>query len=268
MYRGKPVNLFVYGDGSDGELTVTSGTTTLARDMYYRNVTVNSGCFINIGGFRLFVQNNLINNGTIHRNGNAASGITGGAVLAVGTLGGGDAGGSAYDEPVTPVTTTNSIGGSGGSAGAGGGSNVTAVGVTFGGPVPVRALREGVLGNSSTRFRVVGGGGGGGGQNGSQVGGGGGGGAAVVLVSARKITGSGAINAIGGAGADANQSGSGSGGGGGGGGGVIIICGLIASTITTSAAGGAGGLKGPGGTSDGAAGASGNVITIKNGIPR
>ena len=31
-----------YGDGSDGNVTISSGTTVLTRDMYYNNLTINS----------------------------------------------------------------------------------------------------------------------------------------------------------------------------------------------------------------------------------
>src|SRR5258708_7049394 len=39
-----------FGDGSDGTVTISSGTTTLARDMYYNNLTINgSGALVTNG---------------------------------------------------------------------------------------------------------------------------------------------------------------------------------------------------------------------------
>jgi hypothetical protein len=50
--------LFVYGDGSDGNVTLTVNTT-LTRDMYYNNLTINSGVNLDPSGYRIFVQNTL-----------------------------------------------------------------------------------------------------------------------------------------------------------------------------------------------------------------
>src|ERR1051325_5762551 len=40
------VTLGLFGDGSDGAVTLT-GNTTLTRDMYYESLTINSGVVLN-----------------------------------------------------------------------------------------------------------------------------------------------------------------------------------------------------------------------------
>jgi len=54
----------VYGTGSDGTVVIASNTS-LTRDMYYDNLTVNSGATLNPNGYRIFVKNTLTLNGTI-----------------------------------------------------------------------------------------------------------------------------------------------------------------------------------------------------------
>jgi hypothetical protein len=78
------------GDGSDGNVTISSGVTTLVRDMYYNNLTINGTGSIYTNGFRIFVKN-ILNlsgapTGAINfngANGNNASGAVGGAQVAV-----------------------------------------------------------------------------------------------------------------------------------------------------------------------------------------
>jgi len=56
----------MFGDGSDGDVTITSGQTVyLSNDMYYENLTVQSGAVLFTNGFRIFVNDTLTNNGTI-----------------------------------------------------------------------------------------------------------------------------------------------------------------------------------------------------------
>jgi hypothetical protein len=62
----------LYGNGADGDTTI-SVNTTLARDMYYQNLTVNVGIVLSTGGFRIFVKNTLTLAGMI-RNIGANSG--------------------------------------------------------------------------------------------------------------------------------------------------------------------------------------------------
>ena len=107
---GLSVDVFqgVFGDGSDGDITISSDTS-LARDMYYENLTINNGVTLTSSGFRIFVRGTLTNNGTISAKGNdgtnganaTADGIgtggPGGAALATGTIYGGLAGGAGAD---------------------------------------------------------------------------------------------------------------------------------------------------------------------------
>jgi len=139
---GVPLGFF--GDGSDGDLTLTSGTTTLTRDMFYRNLVISGTATIFFGSYRIFVSETLdLTNApanAIQRNGNSggnASGSTGGSgggVLGANTVGG-SAGTVAGTAGATGVTTINtvvvatgiasqitSLGGSNGASGGGGAS--------------------------------------------------------------------------------------------------------------------------------------------------
>jgi hypothetical protein len=84
-----PSPLF-FGDGSDGNVTINSGTTTLSRDMFYNNLTLSGSGVLNTNGWRVFVAGTLditaapagaiINNGTV--GGNASATNSGGAAPA------------------------------------------------------------------------------------------------------------------------------------------------------------------------------------------
>lgn len=273
IYRGTawiPIVSRKYGTGIDGDVTINSNTT-LVRDMYYMNLTVNATFTLNTGGFRIFVEGLLTLNGTIARNGNAGVGATAGVTLAAGTLGAPAAGGGgvagAAGTAGPQVTANTQMGGVGGAGGVGGGG--LAGGVVRANPSNPPAVNGGlqVFNDSEcvTRGRDLantqlrggdGGGGGGGNATGAASGGGGGSGAGVIVIVAAAIIGTGIITAIGGNG---GNSGTGAGGGGGGGGGCIAV--LVESTVArfaTSAGGGysvAGGAGGPGN----GAGANGNV---------
>lgn len=85
----------IYGNGADGNMTI-SGSTSLSRDMYYKNLTIDSGATLTTNGFKVYVSGVLTVNGTI--------GLpAGGGAVSTGTVAG-----------TTPVATsrTNSIGGS------------------------------------------------------------------------------------------------------------------------------------------------------------
>jgi len=60
----KLVKNSVYGNGSDGDVTISSNTT-LRRDMNYRNLTVNAGVTLNTAGHIVRVSGTLTNNGVI-----------------------------------------------------------------------------------------------------------------------------------------------------------------------------------------------------------
>lgn len=50
---------FWFGDGSDGTTIISSGTTTLTRDMYYENLQLTGTGKLNPNGFRIFVRDTL-----------------------------------------------------------------------------------------------------------------------------------------------------------------------------------------------------------------
>ena len=80
----------MYGDGSDGDVTI-AGTVTLTRDMYYNNLVIPTATILDPAGYRFFVKGTMSGTGTIRRNGNAGgnattTGGTAGATLAQGSL--------------------------------------------------------------------------------------------------------------------------------------------------------------------------------------
>ena len=84
----------IYGNGSDGTVVVSS-SSSISRDMYYQNLTINPGVTLNTNGFRVFVKNTLTLNGTI--------GVPAGSSASTGTVAGTTA---------AATSTTNSLGGS------------------------------------------------------------------------------------------------------------------------------------------------------------
>lgn len=263
-----------FGDGSDGDVTITTDTT-LVRDMYYNNLTINSGVNLFPAGFRIFVFNTLTITGFISRSGNDASGASAGVGLGAGSLGassaGGNGGGAGAGSAGTAATTTlGGTAGAGGtgSAGAGGAAgSVTLPTAAQGGAEVLKSVRMAqtaqVLGATPTLITGGPGGGGGGGNASANTGGGGGGGAGVIVIAARTATGTGTIRANGGAGA--NAVGANAGGGGGGGGGVIAT--ITQNDITTTSIvfqvnGGTGGGGSGTGTS-GSNGSSGRTYKLR-----
>ena len=61
-----------FGSGLDGDVTIASNTT-LTRDMWYNNLTVNSSRNLITDGFRVFVRGILTLTGSIIANGSAGS---------------------------------------------------------------------------------------------------------------------------------------------------------------------------------------------------
>lgn len=53
-----------YGTGNDGNVVISTDTS-ISRDMYYNNLTINSGVHLNTNGFKVFVKNTLTLNGSI-----------------------------------------------------------------------------------------------------------------------------------------------------------------------------------------------------------
>lgn len=248
-----------FGDGSDGDLTL-SGGLLLTRDMHYRNLRIvgpGTG-LLNTAGFRIFVSGTLdlsqAAGAAIYRSGSdgaagsgssaglgasSAGSQTVGGRHAGGTGGSGTSGAGAPGVSL-PASTQYVFGGLASVAGAGGAGSGGAGGAAGPPPAvvpydiryPTAQLRRGpelVVGGVSNA------GGGGGGGDGTNTGGGGGGGGSaggVIYIAARRIlrgaaTAMGAIYARGGAGGAGASVGTGNRGGGGGGaggaGGFIYI---------------------------------------------
>lgn len=111
----------IESDGSDGDVTIGSGTTTLTRDMYYNNLTVNGTGTLVTAGYRVFVKGTCTvttagGGGGIHNKGGAGGtgGAGGGASAgAAGTAGTAAPGGT------LPAGAAGKAGGAGGNAAAG-----------------------------------------------------------------------------------------------------------------------------------------------------
>lgn len=268
----------VYGDGSDGAATI-SVNTTLARDMFYTDLTINSGITLKNGSFRIFCTGTLTINSTgiIDNSGIGASGVTGGAAVASGSL---------------PGSVAGKTGGSGtsGGTGGGGGGNVGANGTS----VTQSNGSNGTAGGNSGNGGNGGSGGGGAGRTGGIAGTATGplniihlsipaynlfdvNGTSIAQHTSSAGSGSGAGGPSGAGGGGGGQTG-GNGGDGGGsgssGGYVSIFAKKIVNNGTISSNGGAGsdgfpggngsvtGNTGGGGGGGGGAGASGGVIIL------
>ena len=264
----------IFGNGADGNVTIST-SVTLLRDMYYANLTITSSGTLIPAGFRVFISGtlNIAAGGVIQANGgNAAAGIAGASIVmkTIGqSAGAGGGGGTSGAGTAATTISTNRIGGNGGnggsgSSGAGGAASTAAAGPTVvNGSTQfcyqtIAAITFKDLGNNV----VYGGaGGGGGGGAGGSVAGGGGGGGGVLLVVCAVISGAGALQANGGNGAtSANTNG---GGGGGGGGGVLILISDNATSFTgtLSANGGTNGAANGTGLA-GTAGSAGLIIQL------
>ena len=88
----------IYGFGQDGDVTIASNTT-LTRDMYYNNLTINSSCDLDTNGYKVFVKGTLTFADASARIGRFSSKTT------AGTLKGGSAAGT---------TATDTLGGDAG----------------------------------------------------------------------------------------------------------------------------------------------------------
>ena len=286
----------LYGSGVDGDVTI-SVNTTLARDMYYNNLTVNSGVTLNTNGFKVYVRSTLTNDGTIGTVGNngtngvsfGSAGVGGAATnfsLALNSIdifiNGSPAGtngglGSSTNGASSGAVTYNAVylGGKGGVGGQGGtGPGGTrgsggAINTTFNGIDAKRyinALTESfmmglVFPASSVSGTGGGAGAGGGAGTGGGSGGGGGSGCKGVNIHAFQMINTGTIRAIGGNGgngsAPTGANAGGGAGGGGGGGGFMYL--IYGSLANTGTITVAGGTGGTGaaGVGTGTAGANG-----------
>lgn len=279
-----------FGDGSDGNVSLTSGTTVLSRTMYYNNLTLSSTAILNPNGFKIYVKGTLTISSSASitlagNNGTNASGQTngnGGAVTASSDVGDGLAGQAGVNGPSGGLTGStgvpgNNAGSATGYGGAGGASGSAGSGGTAGTAgiytnVPERVIRHDHLYLLNYKNGGQGGAGGAGGacSIGAAGGGGGGGGSGggVIIIFCNQLNNNSSvgISAKGGNGgnggnAPSGNSNGGGGGGGGGGGHIYIIC-LNYSNIGTlnvsAGTGGTGGIKAGSGT-NGNNGSSGGV---------
>ena len=245
----------LFGTGADGAVTISSGTTTLTRNMHYSSLTLSGTGAVNANGFIIYVSGTLdisaAGAGAIANNGAAggnASGATGGsaassslaAVPTAPSARSAVAGATGTTAAGTTTTAINASGGYGGATGAGGagGAGTNAGGsASSAGVVSNRiqwsdtALPPVALASSAGIFAVQaspgGPGGSSGGGDGTNAGGGGGGGAgsgSAVVLRARYIArGSNGtaniVQALGNTGGTGGTPAAGNTGGGGGGGG-------------------------------------------------
>ena len=205
----------IFGSGDDGDVTITVNTS-LSEDMYYNNLTINSGATLNSNGFRVFIKNTLTLTGDIGVK-EAVASVTTGSLE--GTVGVGQ-------------SITDGLGGAGEPDGyvpgytfSGSGAVNSSVGVTSNDFYDLRDAINAYKQRGSNFIRVKGGAGGGTGADGVDgtgtagqlsgtvgvpggrgspgtggTGGTGGRGGGVVMVSARVISGAGGIYSEGGGG--------------------------------------------------------------------
>ncbi len=270
-----------YGDGSDGDVVIGAGTTTLTRDMYYDDLTLGATSILATAGFRVFVRGTLTiaSGGYIHANGSDGvagdgTGNPGGAGAVTGSVLGGTAGGASGNNAngTAGTNATVALGGAGGTGGNGSDGRTGAAGgtatvpvATAGGYRHLFAALGHLHGSAYLQFTGgAGGGGAGGGTSGDGGSGGGGGGVLIVWARIAVIAGTGALRANGGVGGAAytGPDAAGNGGGGGGGGGVVFfVCRQRSGAGTITADGGAGGALFGTGTV-GAAGSAGRTFEM------
>lgn len=286
----------IFGSGTDGNVTISSGTTTITRNMNYKNLTISGSGALKLNGYCLFVSGtldisaagaNAIYGGNI--NAITVPGVPGNAAGGTGSTGiGGNGGNGSY--AWFGYASSGSAGGAGGAgiSAAGSAGTVTTIGSyqTWSSINQVPALN--LTGNTNGMLQVVvgtsGSGGGAGGGDGTNLGGAGGasaygGGCSIICAyninrsgstTAGCISAKASSNGSNGSNAAAGNAGGGGGGAGGGGGFVwIAVANLLGSTATncidvsgsTGGNGGNGQGTGKGGTG-GTGGASGFVQIV------
>lgn len=270
----------IAGDGSDGDVTISSNTT-LTMDMYYNSLTIDSGVTLTTNGYAVFVKNDLTWNGTIAAgNGTNASGATGGINTrgSLPTLDGGD---GCSTDPCSnafkfvngnPTTSNNGrpvLTGTSGTSGKNGGAGYGTGNGASGGAVYLATLKDPYSAIEIARSVGIfahGGSAGGGTKSGNAGGGSGAAGKTLLVVVGGTLTfgGSSAVTGTGGNGANAvgsipDLSGAGSGGPGSL---VLLVYNAKSGSLTTTTL--TGGTKGSSANpSDGSAnGADGYVVEV------
>ena len=238
----------LFGDGSDGDVTISVDTTLAAgadgvKVLRYNNLTINAGVYLEANAvvLVLLIKNKLTINGTIRMNGRGGAGGASGDPPqngGVGAFGGG--GGGSY--------TSDRYGGIGGGpgtginthpfqAGWGGGGSGGNVGPGGEGKIYLSILKNPLI--FELAHPLYGGGGGGAGPNGGSGAGGAGGGGIWIEANEIEWGASGLISANGINGV--NGTGYGSGGGGGAGGFIQVVYKTKTGTSNIEANGGVGG---------------------------
>lgn len=108
----KTIYLLV-GNGNDGNVTISSNTS-LSRDMYYNNLTINNGITLNPNGYRIFVKGDLTCVGTGKIASNGATGTAGSNATSSNGASGGGATTPQYTTGTLPVPRSGEAGGAGG----------------------------------------------------------------------------------------------------------------------------------------------------------
>lgn len=266
-----------FGDGSDGDVTL-SMDTTLTRDMFYNNLDFN-GYTLYTNGFRVFVKDTSSGSGNLQASGGDGGNGTNGNDALVGSAGtggsGGAAGAAAHSAGYLPAPAAGKAGGAGGGGFYGFGAGTAGTAGTAG-----AAISSSIGSNGASNAANTGGNGGIGNSNPAAAGGTGGtggtGGVATALSASvggvRNMTnllpwrafpdgsspiafqghGGSGSGGGGGGGGGATTGSSGGGGGGGGGsggnGGYIVFCTKnISGSFNIIAIGGNGGTGGAGG---------------------
>jgi len=269
----------IFGDGSDGVIVTAgggAGDVTLARDMFYDDLTVTAGDTITTDGYRIFVKGTLTNNGVIENNGldGVANAIgPGGGAGSIGekndggfagSTGGGGGGGAGS----VLLIVANILDNSGGTIECNGGD---------GGNAPGGSAVQGNGAAGGSTAQGFGGAGGIGGDGGGATGGA----AGTVTAPAASYGGWRALpeaillhrrdngsliggGAGGGGGAGDNAPDESGGGGGGGGGFIMLIYNIFTSGTEQCLLGSGGTAFGGGGATAGTNGVAGAVLQIDN----
>lgn len=265
---------YLFGNGSDGNVTLGAGTTSIAscQIKQYKNLSIPAGATLTTTETQeavliIYVQERCTIAGTVSMD--AKGGI--------GTAGIGPSGGSGSN----PTSYTNAYGGSGGGGGGsnGGGGNYAGGGggntVATGGAAGITPTYAGSAGNaisyySNAKIRMDpltrayalsswGAGGGNGGAYNSVSGSGGKGGGGIIFIAKELVIAASGVVTSDGANGSSPVGGESGGGGGGGGGFIYFITARYSNAGSVAAAAGSG-VAGTGAT--GGAGAAGGAGTI------
>lgn len=278
----------IFGDGSDGDVTLNSGPVNASGDTFGNNLTYGASAVLNTVGTVIYAKTSITINagatfqciGAAGANGSGANGGVGGGVSAtpVGPhIGGVGRNGGGVVDNGSPITRPLSVLAPGACGSGGNGGDGTGSGGAPAGPgflyqdakswkrMPFRighnALFSKDFGNIAQPYMFQGGSGGCGGRAATATNGAGGGGqgGGLVIIVARRVIVNGAftVNVSGGAGGNGAGAGAGGGGGGGGGAAILIYQQLTGVLPTVTAAGGAAGTGGGTGGLNGSAGSAG-----------